>query len=85
MSEYAIDEAQTNFPDLVRQVLRGEQVTITRGGEPVAALVQAGRGSGQETRQAITAIKALRAGMCKDGGAAINQAQFTEMRERGRR
>lgn len=85
VSEYAIDEAQAIFPDLVRQVLRGEQVIIVSDGEQVAALVQVAMAVGQEVRQAIAAIKALRAGTAKDGSATINQAQFTEMRERGRR
>jgi prevent-host-death family protein len=38
-----VHEAKTNLSELLRRVAAGEEVTITRGGEPVARLVPAQR------------------------------------------
>lgn len=78
MREYGVYEAKTKLPDLIKQVQRGERVTITNRGEPVADLVPSASRVAQQTIEAIEAIKALRTG-------TINQAQFVEMRQRGRR
>ncbi len=42
MKEVAIYEAKTRLSELVAAVEQGEQVTITRRGQPVARLVAAG-------------------------------------------
>jgi prevent-host-death family protein len=39
MVEVGVHEAKTNLSDLLRRVATGEEVTITRNGEPVAKLV----------------------------------------------
>ncbi len=78
MSEYGVYEAKTKLPDLIKQVQQGERVTITNRGEPVADLVPSASRVAQQTMEAIEAIKAMRTG-------TINQAQFLEMRQRGRR
>jgi prevent-host-death family protein len=41
--EVGVHEAKTNLSRLLRRVAAGEEVTITRGGEPVARLVPAGK------------------------------------------
>jgi prevent-host-death family protein len=41
--EVGVHEAKTTLSELLRRVAAGEQVTITRGGEPVAMLVPAPR------------------------------------------
>lgn len=41
MIEVGVHEAKTNLSRLLRRVAAGEEVTITRGGEPVARLVPA--------------------------------------------
>ena len=78
MPEYEINEAKTKLPDLIKQVQLGERVTITNRGEPVADLVPSASRSAQQTKEAIAAIKAMRS-------AAIDQAEFSRMRGRGRR
>ena len=78
MREYGVYEAKTRLPDLIKQVQQGERVTITNRGEPVADLVPSASRAAQQTKEAIAAIKAMRPG-------DINQAQFNEMRVRGRR
>ena len=78
MREYGIYEAKTKLPDLIKQVLQGERVIITNRGQPVADLVPSARRAAQQTHEAIVAIKAMRI-------ATIDQAQFSEMRRRGRR
>ena len=78
MREYGVYEAKTKLADLIKQVQQGERVTITNRGEPVAGLVPSASRAARQTQEAIAAIKAMRSG-------SIDQAQFTEMRVRGRR
>lgn len=78
MREYGVYEAKTKLPELIKQVQRGERVTITNRGEPVADLVPSASRAAQQTKEAIAAIKAMRSG-------TIDQMQFSEMRRRGRR
>ena len=47
MSEFNVREAKSNLPRLLALVERGEEVTIMRGGEPVADLVRHRRKSGR--------------------------------------
>ena len=42
MSEVGVREAKTNLSRLLRRVQTGEEITITRNGEPVARLVPLG-------------------------------------------
>lgn len=78
MFEYGVYEAKTKLPDLIKQVQRGERVTITNRGEPVVDLVPSANRATQQTKEAIEAIKAMRLG-------TIDQEKFLEMRARGRR
>ena len=78
MREYGVYEAKTKLAELIKQVQQGERVTITNRGEPVAELVPSASRAARQTREAIAAIKAMRSG-------SIDQAQFEEMRARGRR
>jgi prevent-host-death family protein len=39
MTEVGVHEAKTTLSKLLRRVAAGEEITITRGGEPVARLV----------------------------------------------
>ncbi len=78
MREYGVYEAKTKLPDLIRQVQKGERVTITNRGEPVADLVPSASRAGQQALDAIAAIKAMRSG-------SVDRAGFSEMRRRGRR
>lgn len=78
MREYGVYEAKTKLAELIKQVQQGERVTITNRGEPVAELVPSASRVARQTTEAIAAIKAMRSG-------SIDQAQFAEMRARGRR
>ena len=78
MREYGIYEAKTKLPELIKQVGKGERITITNRGEPVADLVPSASRAEHQARSAIAAIKAMRT-------ATIDQEQFSEMRLRGRR
>jgi prevent-host-death family protein len=44
MSEIGAYEAKTHLPRLLKRVARGERITITRHGVPVAELVPPGQG-----------------------------------------
>jgi prevent-host-death family protein len=79
MLEIGIYEAKTKLAELLKQVEKGELVTITNRGVPVADLVPSASRVSQQTDDAIVAIKTMR----KPNG--IDQIQFNEMRLRGRR
>lgn len=55
-----VDEARTHFSELLAQVERGDEITITRHGAPIAYLVPVHRKSTREKRRtAIAAIHQL--------------------------
>ena len=65
MKEVALYEAKTRLSELVNAVERGEQVTITRRGLPVARLVPAvaatRRGATTQRQRVVSAMTQLRA------------------------
>jgi len=44
-----IHEAKTNFSKLIERVLQGEEITIAKGGRPVARLVPFGSPKGRRS------------------------------------
>ncbi|OCW59182.1 type II toxin-antitoxin system Phd/YefM family antitoxin [Hoeflea olei] len=81
MDEVGIGEAGSRLSALVDRVERGEEVTITRDGKPVARLVAAAGDahSTERVRAAIAWVRANRTGNTLDG------ASIKEMIEEGRR
>jgi prevent-host-death family protein len=43
MTVVSLEEAQAHLPELIEQVQQGEEILITRQGQPVARLVAAAR------------------------------------------
>ena len=72
-------EAKTHLAALLDKVAKGERVTITRHGVPVAVLGPAREHSRREMTQVIAEIKELRKGKTTDG------MSVREMIEEGRR
>lgn len=73
MLEVPVYEAKTRLSELLAAVERGEQVTITRRGTPVARLVPAAAGKRRaaaseqrRVREAIDELKRLRKGVTLD-------------------
>ena len=60
MDEVGAFEAKTHLPKLLDRVERGESITITRHGRPVALLVPCVRGGGDRALAAVRRIAALR-------------------------
>ena len=73
MIEVAVYEAKTRLSELLAEVERGEQITITRRGLPVARLVKAtpvrraASSQRQQVDAAIAALRKLRKGVVLDG------------------
>ncbi len=63
MREVAVYEAKTRLSELLAEVEQGEQITITRHGQPVARLVAAtaARRGGSQRQQVVATIAALHA------------------------
>lgn len=72
-------EAKTHLPQLLDEVARGETVTITKHGVPVAMLVPTPEASRRDVGKAIEELRRLRQGITL-GGLSIR-----EMIEEGRR
>ncbi len=72
MAEVGAFEAKTHLAQLLDQVERGETVTITRHGRPVARLVPVGGSSRDERRRAIAQLKELRSGQTL-GGVSVRE------------
>ncbi len=73
-------EAKTRLPELLRAVERGEVVTITRRGEPVARIVGAESGTVESTVEVIERIKAARSRR-----PSITTEEILAARDEGRR
>lgn len=59
MKRVGVYEAKTQLPRLLDEVERGETITITRHGRPVAQLVPVG-GRRRSVQEAIEALEAFR-------------------------
>ena len=70
MAEVGTFEAKTHLSHLLDQVQRGETITITRHGKPVARLIPIAGSSRDERRRAISELKELRAGQTLGGLSA---------------
>ena len=78
MKQVGVYEAKTQLPRLLEQVEKGDTVTITRHGRPVARLVPVG-GPRRTPRDAIEALLAFRANHTL-GGTSVR-----DLIEEGRR
>lgn len=70
-------EAKTHLPKLLERVEKGEEITITRRGVPVAKLVPAQTPSKEEIKKAIAEIERL------SQECTLNGLSIKEMRHEG--
>ena len=61
-SEVGAYEAKTHLPALLERVARGERITITKHGKPIAHLVPAGKTDIEHRLKAIERLKEFRKG-----------------------
>ncbi|HXH23567.1 MAG TPA: type II toxin-antitoxin system prevent-host-death family antitoxin [Dehalococcoidia bacterium] len=78
MRQVGVYEAKTQLPRLLDDVERGETITITRHGRPVARLVPI-RGRRRSVREVIEALEAFRQ------GHTLGDITIRELIEEGRR
>lgn len=78
MGEVGAYEAKTHMPRLLERVAKGERITITKHGVPVALLSPA-TGSRKPVAQVIDELRSFRAGHKLEG------LSLREMIEEGRR
>ncbi len=72
-------EAKTHLPRLLERVAKGETITITKHGVPVAMLVPAPEARRKSIREVIDALKEFHRGKTLDG------ITIRELIEEGRR
>ena len=67
MEEVGVYEAKTHLTELLARVERGERITITRHGKPVAELVPPLAHDSQRIREAMQRLRVARAKLAKRG------------------
>jgi prevent-host-death family protein len=72
-------QAKTHLPQLLKRVARGERITITRHGTPVAMLVPCEDKPQRDVRAVIEEMKAFRK------GRKLGKVTIRELIEEGRR
>jgi prevent-host-death family protein len=72
-------EAKTKFSELLARAERGEQITITRRGKPVARLVRIDSDRAKRAADAVEQLKKMRAGLTLGG------VSWKELRDEGRK
>ena len=65
-------EAKTHLSALLERVAKGEEITITKHGLPVAKLVPAGRTRKRDAKELASEVRALRKGNSL-GGLTIRE------------
>jgi prevent-host-death family protein len=73
-------EAKTRLPELLRFVERGESITITRRGVPIARLVGIDHGVRENTDTIVSRMKRARAGR-----TSVSAGEILSARDQGRR
>jgi prevent-host-death family protein len=81
MTTVGSTEAQTHLPALLERVARGETITITRHGKPVARIVPVPEEDKPDVRKVIEEFKAY----SKRQGRTLGGITFRELIEEGRR
>ncbi len=74
-------EAQTQLPELLERVARGETITITEHGKPVAQLVPVPPEQKSDVKKVIEEFKAY----SKRQGRTLGDITYRELVEEGRR
>jgi prevent-host-death family protein len=79
MDEIGVFEAKTHFSSLLDRVEKGEEITITRHGKPVAKLVKVKEFDREKARLAFERLKEI------SKGARLDGLTIQELRDEGRR
>ena len=72
-------DAKTHLPKLLDRVARGEHITVTKHGKPVAEIVPPREGRAVDPRAAVDAMKRLR------GRNTLGGVSLRELIDEGRR
>lgn len=80
MREIQASDAKTHLPQLLDAVERGETVTITRHGRPVARLVPA---AGEDRSRVLAALDGIRA--LRRKAKPMSVQEILDARDEGRR
>jgi prevent-host-death family protein len=83
--EVGVYEAKTHLPRLLARVARGETITITRHGKPVAVLRPVRETQAREAEEEVTARLAQRRRNRPAGRGTPTAAEIVAARDAGRR
>lgn len=77
-------EAKTHLPELIERVRRGERITITKRGKPVAELRPVGLAEPEALREALARLDKSRARL-RARGIKVTKAEILSAIREGRR
>lgn len=75
MATMTSSEARAEFREILDRVGKGEEVTITRHGQPVAVVVRPDALRSRRAQQAVTTAEAISAGLAAARGAPLSGAK----------
>jgi prevent-host-death family protein len=78
VNEVGSYEAKTHLPRLLERVAKGEHITITRHGVPVAILIPAGDRRDRSAEEVIAALRRFRKG--RERGSSSLKSMIEEGR-----
>ena len=79
MAHIGAFEAKTHFASLLERVAKGEEIVITRHGQPVARLMPMSVDNHERRREAIRRLKEF------SKGQTLGDLTIRELRDEGRR
>ncbi len=79
MSQVGAYEAKTRLSELLQRVSKGERITVTKHGVPIAELVPVTKSARVPPKEVIAAIKSFRK------GRRLNGISLRELIEEGRK
>jgi prevent-host-death family protein len=77
-------EAKTHLPKLLERVARGERITITKHGKPVAELIPANQPDLEQRRKAWDELMALKERL-RQSGVSVTKEEIIAWKNEGRR
>ena len=71
MATVSVSEAKAHFGELLDRVTRGEEVVITRHGEPVGRIVREGAQRIEDVRRAVGGLRQLQQRIARRGKGKV--------------
>ena len=85
MATISAADAESRFPELLDRVSRGEEIVVTRDGQPIARLAPERPKGLDGVRKAVENLRALQQDMTKRGFVPLTDEEILSAIREGRR